>query len=416
MDYLYFVLFTAMSFLLLIKLLQRYPHDEKRFLFTVLVTALCIRLCFVIIFKFYPEFQSASDAGLYEKTGLEIANAWKSGAIKTNILDPNFSYYIINAIVYYIFGFHPIILKILNSLLGVVVSLKLYETTKMLKGIGAAKIAVCLLAFFPSLIFNSTCNLKDILILLLLTVAVSDLIILIKTIKATTVARFTAVTIFLVSLRFYMGFFVIIISFFVVAFICEIKFYKRAAVVVIFVLAAGIILYKLGYGVFGIDLFRRMNFGVISEFKHRYKVLYPDANSNVFLDVDISTLPNVLKFLPIGFLYFMFSPFPWEIKGALQLFTMPENLAWYVLIGFFSWRGIAYFCKKENLRKGLVLFLISGVIIAFYSLTITNIGTSYRMRYQLLPMFFIFISVGIDLWKPNLLGSRIKNKSKNSAD
>lgn len=402
MDYLYLLIFSCLFAVVIYKTMNKYPLEERKILLFICILSFLIRVLIVLIAIIHPSISAQSDAAVYEAIGLKNAENWRNGIIKINIADENFSYYLINALVYFVFGFHPVILKIMNSLFGILAAINIYNLGKSVKGVNTARIASMLLAFYPSLIYYSALNLKDTLILFLITLIILDLIKIIEVIRIKTVIRIFLTISVLLSLRFYIGIFAILIFFCVFALFVRISLKKKIGILVGLVLFMGALLYKFGYGIFGIDLFKRFNLEVINDYRRILKEQYSTAKSNIFLDVNLNTAWEVLKFIPLGFIYFMFSPFPWESRGVLQLATVPENIVWYVLVIFFSWRGIIYLLKKENIRRGLVLFVFCAIIIAFYSLTMANIGIAYRMKFQVLPFFFLFIAIGMDLWKPNL--------------
>lgn len=111
---------------------------------------------------------------------------------------------------------------------------------------------------------------------------------------------------------------------------------------------------------------------------------------------NVSTMGGAAQFLPIGLAYFLLAPFPWQMGSVLQSVTMPEVLVWYALIPF-TIRGI-YLGLRKDPRSFMVVFAVLVTVTVAYALVQGNVGTAFRHRAQVLPLFFIFSSIGIRDW------------------
>jgi len=110
---------------------------------------------------------------------------------------------------------------------------------------------------------------------------------------------------------------------------------------------------------------------------------------------DVSTPAKALAFLPIGIVYFFFSPFPWEITSVLKLFSLPEMILIYALTPA-AVRGIAY-AARERLRDCFQVLMLTGLLTVSYSLGEGNVGTLYRHRAQVLGFYLMFAALGKEL-------------------
>jgi hypothetical protein len=109
---------------------------------------------------------------------------------------------------------------------------------------------------------------------------------------------------------------------------------------------------------------------------------------------DISTPTGALSFLPVGVAIFLLAPFPLMISGLRQALTVPEMLFLYTLI-LPTVRGIALLLKQRMAQSLPVLLVAVGLTIG-YGLGQSNVGTAYRHRAQVLPLFLIFAAAGVE--------------------
>jgi hypothetical protein len=117
------------------------------------------------------------------------------------------------------------------------------------------------------------------------------------------------------------------------------------------------------------------------------------ARSAYGADADTTTIPGLLRYLPIGLAHFLLAPFPWAIGSTLQAATLPEQLVWYVLL-FFAFWGI-WRSVREDPRGSSVVLFVMGTIVVSYSLVEGNVGTAFRHRAQVYPFFFVFVAMGL---------------------
>ena len=121
------------------------------------------------------------------------------------------------------------------------------------------------------------------------------------------------------------------------------------------------------------------------------------AGSAFGIGADVSTVGGAAGFLPIGLVYFLLAPFPWSVTTVLQQVTLPESLVWYVLF-LCVLRG-AWLALRHDPRAYTVLVSVLGIVTFSYALVEGNVGTAYRHRAQVLPLFFVLAAVGLrDVW------------------
>ena len=121
------------------------------------------------------------------------------------------------------------------------------------------------------------------------------------------------------------------------------------------------------------------------------------AESGFGEDTDVSTAEGAITAIPIGFLYLMFAPFPWQATNMRQAIALPEVFAWWAMIPSLI-AGIWY-SLKHRLRKAFPVLIFSLMLTLAYSIFLGNVGTAYRQRTQIQVFLFIFIGVGWTLYK-----------------
>jgi hypothetical protein len=114
-------------------------------------------------------------------------------------------------------------------------------------------------------------------------------------------------------------------------------------------------------------------------------------------DLDVSTTQGAIEALPVGFVYLMFAPFPWEMSNVRQLITLPDVILWWVLIPFLI-SGIIY-TSKHRLRRSVAVAIFTVMLTISYSVFQGNVGTAYRQRAQIQVFLFMFIAVGWTMYK-----------------
>ena len=112
-------------------------------------------------------------------------------------------------------------------------------------------------------------------------------------------------------------------------------------------------------------------------------------------DIDVSTTEGALSAIPMGLLYLLFAPFPWQLASLRQSITLPEMLIWWAsfpLLVLGCW-----FTIKFRLRQAMPILIFTPMLTLVYSVFQGNIGTAYRQRAQLLIFYFMFVAVGFVL-------------------
>jgi len=119
------------------------------------------------------------------------------------------------------------------------------------------------------------------------------------------------------------------------------------------------------------------------------------AKSGFGKDVDVSSTAGALSTIPVGLLYLLFAPFPWQLASLRQSITLPEMVVWWAsfpLLVLGLWFSIKY---RLRMISPILIFMV--MLSLAYSIFQGNVGTAYRQRAQLLVFYFIFVAVGFVL-------------------
>lgn len=126
----------------------------------------------------------------------------------------------------------------------------------------------------------------------------------------------------------------------------------------------------------------------------------PNSASSVNLNYDLHTWNGFAMMVIVGFLYLMFSPFVWQVSNLRQASALPDVFLWYGLIAFFIIPGAVALWNSRKMEKGkaIVLSVLFSLLplMFVYSLSFSNVGLSFRLRVQFIPLLLIFAAAGYD--------------------
>ncbi|MCK5739979.1 hypothetical protein KAH55_12380 [bacterium] len=99
---------------------------------------------------------------------------------------------------------------------------------------------------------------------------------------------------------------------------------------------------------------------------------------------------DIIKFIPVRFIYFTFGPMPWDIRSAAMIPAMLEG--W--LIGFSCFFSYRYWKNNNSVPNHRIFFLaLFGVIgLAANAIVDANYGTAIRHRMVYVTPFLLFAS------------------------
>ncbi len=372
-----FLLILAFSAYLLVA-----KKDQPWLLGYILLIAFLLRVLVAIVDHFWDVFPYTWDD--YYTTGLQIKMNFLDGYPLFNGISESIhvvSYAIVNAAVLVIFGDNEIPVRILNCFLGTLVAERVYRISMQLDGKErVALLSASLTAFFPSFVLFSALNMRDALIFFLSVDALwramlilehrkrmNYLVVLLEivvlyTLRIQNVLLYAAIFMTFLLLRYYQ------------------KSGKRLANAVLLITAVGILFLLFARGDFALKILEYAT----AELQWR-----ATGGSAYLTDVMYSSWFDVVRWVPVRFLYFTFGPFPWEIRNAFMFLGFLESVIILFLAGLFliSMRKRSH-TTETNLTLLLIAFALVG--LAANSIIDSNYGTAIRHKMNYIFVLFVF--------------------------
>ncbi len=385
-----------------VALLIRRADENRDFLLRVFFAALFVRV-FVgtIIFYFHLQEFFGGDAFTYDYLGAMTAKMWRGElpyGIYRSLLGPflarNYGMIYVNASIYYVAGQNMLAVQFVNAVAGAATAPIIYLCAqRIFANRSVARNSALFVAFFPSLVLWSSQGLKDGPIVLLIALCMLATLKLDERLSAKHLVTLAAALACVLSMRFYIFYMMIAAvgaSFVIGAYSPSLAGYaRRFAVLVVIALA----LIQLGVvSTAGRQLEIYGNLDMVQRSRSNQSDL---AKSGFAGDIDVSTTSGALSAIPIGLVYLLFAPFPWQLASLRQSITLPEMLVWWASFPLLC-TGL-WFTLRHRMRQALPVLIFTLMLTLAYSVFQGNIGTAYRQRSQLLIFYFIFVSVGYEL-------------------
>ena len=137
-------------------------------------------------------------------------------------------------------------------------------------------------------------------------------------------------------------------------------------------------------------------FYTLATIRWRSTTLYPNAASNIDVEVEFHNVYDIIAYLPRALQIAFFAPFPkhWSAQGTSPATTLMrrisagEMLLVYAALCFLP---IALWQWRRKAGVWTLFLMCSGLMIAF-TLSVANIGSLYRIRY---PFLMTLVTLGI---------------------
>jgi 4-amino-4-deoxy-L-arabinose transferase-like glycosyltransferase len=380
---------------------------ERDFLVRIFLAGLILRIVLgAILFQIGKTNFFGPDGTTYDTFGYTIANYWSNAPFYKSfpVINPNnlgMSYIV--AVIYYLIGRNPLAIQFFNGVVGAATAPVIFMCTyHIFRNLRSARVAAILVAFFPSLILWSSLGLKDATVVFLLSVTMLATLKLTGRIQTKYVLLLIFSLIGLLGMRFYIFYMMLIVV--GGSFIIGTGTRNMSGLIRNFLLLIAVGLSLTYLGVLRNAPKDLETYGNLKKVQESRKDAQR-ANSGFAKDVDVSTTGGALSAVPLGLLYVLFAPFPWQLGNLQQAFTLPEMLVWWASFPLLI-LGMKY-SIRHKLRETVPVFMFTILTTLVYSVFQGNVGTAYRQRAQLLIFYFIFIAVGFVVVK-----ERRENKSR----
>ena len=376
--------------------------EHRRFLLRIFVSALLVRMVLataIYIYKAQEFF--GGDAFIYDYYGFAQSQGWAGSSHYQGIADyfvtgsgSGYGMVYLVGIVYSLVGRNMLAVQLVNAIVGSATAVLIFLCAQhVFNNLRVSRIAGIAVAFYPSLVLWSSQGLKDAPIVFFLALSILATLKLGEKLSLKYVLILVFSLISLLSLRFYVFYMVCVAigGAFVIGMqsVSANSFVRQFAVI----LMLGLALTYLGV--------TRSAGGQIGEYANLERIqrsrsdLASSAESGFGRDIDVSTTSGALSTIPLGLVYLLLAPFPWQLASLRQSITLPEMVIWWAslpLLFLGSWFAIKY-----RLRMISPILIFTVMLTIAYSVFSGNVGTAYRQRSQLLVFYFIFVAVGFVL-------------------
>lgn len=351
------------------------------------------------------------DALYYEEMGYYVASQWLSGSSMSvaDMLGTPGSFgamlIVLIAVVYTLmFGIRVLpVLLLIYSAITALVPVYTYRLTRELGAShSAAKAAAWLIALSPGFAFWSGSLHKEGLILLTLNLAAYHVLRLQRQWRPRSLALVALSILALWGLRYYLA---ILLGAVVALGLLwgrpnqspgvgrsRVPVLLRQAAVALGFVA---LMFSVGFVERTDSLLVENEQGVLVELDRDRQWLATAAESGYLPETSIATPAEAAEYFPVGLLYFLFVPFPWQFGSFRQNAAIPEALVWaflYPLVAVGIIRGL-----RVNRPGTVVLLGLTAGMCVFYALLSGNVGTAVRMRSQVWLLWAPFAAWGWEI-------------------
>lgn len=382
---------------------------DRKYIITVLVAGFLLRVSLAVLLhaaNFIKGYHGISgDDLLYTVKSCALVYQWDgkpyewvrdlAGSSPKYGLNP-FVYLL--AIFYKISGFHPLAAKFINCILGCLIGYFSYLIGKKMFDRNTARLSMFIVTFYPSIVRWSIANLKDPMIMFLfilcLYMLISVLVGKVQIWKILILLSSMAV-LYLFTPRLY---FILIAGAFVVAvflrFFVLLKNRRQKLL-----LASLITIAIMAFIYYFSCVKSSMLVSLIYECEAKQTLMakadfagyyfYPGKFMDN-LSSGVVLIPTFLNVIFKNVVYFMLTPFPWQITSPERLLSFPQMMLWYVilLLSFFGF--VKLLVQKPAMGLLMIVLLIVGITAS--ALAEGNIGSAFRHRDIFTPLFVIFAS------------------------
>ena len=370
------------------------------FLLKLFLSALLLRVLIgTAIYVFHWQEFFGGDAITYDWVGQNQWKAWMGDRYAAYVVEQfigkgmgsGWGMVYLVAGIYGIIGRNMLAIQFVNAVLGAATAPIIFLCAQeVFANARVSRIAALAVAFYPSLVLWSSQGLKDAPIVFLLALSILATLRLGKRFSTKYLVVLIASLFGLLSLRFYV-FYMIVVA------VGGAFLIGMRAVTATSFLRQFIVVIVLGLSLTYLGVTRYANvqleqFANLETLQRSRLDASRSAESGFQRDVDVSTTQGALSTIPVGLLYLLFAPFPWQLASLRQSITLPEMMIWWAsfpMLVLGLWFSIRY-----RLRQISPILVFSVMLSLAYSVFQGNVGTAYRQRAQLLVFYFIFVAVG----------------------
>ena len=367
---------TILTLLLTCWLLINRKCSDKR-VKHLLYICLTIQICILLFDNHIGNLLLGDDSRTYEYTG------WRLACGEFPETTVNYSRYVISPIYRILRYRFPLILGALNILLNILLNIKLYKILKLLNiNYKTQLIGMNLLFLFPLSLILRTSILRECLIVFFL---VNSFYYILLGIKFKQTECLIKCFIFLLLGSFFHSGCVFISLGYIYILLKNNMINSKYKVYLLILVILGVFILK------DILLKKLANGNLETVLKINNSIRLRNANTGYLRDIRTNSALDVILYLPLFMVFFLFSPMVFEIKNVITLgvFLFNSSIYFYVSIKcWIWWTKIKKKLRKQERILLIGLFISFIVTVAVFSVGTRNFGTAMRHRDKI---FFILI-------------------------
>jgi len=378
---------------------------DGRFLLRLFVGGLLVRMIIgLAIFTFRGQNFFGGDALTYDYFGYAQMLGWNGDKYYQSVANQfvrsgegsGWGMVYVVAAVYQLVGRNMLATQLMNCVFGAATAVVIYLCAHhVFQNSRVSRLAGIAVAFYPSLVLWSAQGLKDGPVVFCLAMAILATLKLGEKLSLKYIAILVGVLLALIALRFYV-FYMIAVAIggaFIIGMqqLSATSFARQFIAMILLGLALTYI------GVTRSATVQMEHYGNLQVLQNSRSDQARLAETGFNKDVDVSTTSGALSTIPMGVLYLLFAPFPWQITSLRQSITLPEMIVWWASFPMLV-LGL-WFTIKYRLRMISPILIFTVMLTLAYSAFQGNVGTAYRQRAQLLVFYFIFVAVGFVVMK-----------------
>ena len=398
--------FISISFVSIITLIivLRWPGISN-----ILIVALCIRIIILLIGHYIgPLPGGGSDAIGYENRAWNLSQKGFLVVLSSFDFNPFVFFSWLHAIPYSLFGRSIIMGQSISLLCGIGTIFYAWKLANLIWGERIAKKVGWTLALFPSVVLYSILFMREAYICFFLVLALYGVVSWIK--NNTYKSIFLSLMGFIAASLFHGPMIAGAIIFIIFVFTTYLnRLFK--SLVNFRINIENLVIFLFCVTVIGLYFSNKISFSYLGTFENSSDINYLIQRQNSYLSGDASwpewtiarSVTELIYKAPIRMIYFVFSPFPWDVEKVVHLIGFFDSILYLYLVILILY-NIKVIWREPSLRIILLILLFYIFVFAF---GVGNFGTAFRHKSKFAFMFIILAAP--------LINTLIINKKVNSS-
>ncbi|MFB9811040.1 hypothetical protein [Haloarcula sebkhae] len=360
----------------------------KNYVLTVFSGAFLVRIALITVDATVGILPTPPISSGHNRNAIELAIAWSHGQILgplTEIITMRGLMAHLLAPFYVVIGQTPISGRVGISFFSLLVGYLIFQLARRVSDRRTSLIAATVVLFWPTILARSVVIQREIVIVVVLIGFLWTSVQWLDTISLPTVT-IGILTIFAILILRKENLFLIAVM---IGFVGLAKSREKPHYI------AGTVLFSTP-----ILAYFTLNFGQFTGFgttlspeainAFAYGRAHGDAVYLVGLHYD--TWLDIILYAPIKVLYFLYTPFPWQIRGVTELLVGGSAIALLAATTGVR-RGMGMLQNKPYYLGLLLSYLLTGVVT--YSIIEMNYGAAVRRRIQFVPILLLIAVIGL---------------------